>query len=100
MVVWAQEHLIAAGQEVPVTGIFGKVTRAAVRAFQEEKGMPVDGQIGTDTWRALLAYVPYRVRWSAARARASASGRAAPARRPLSASLPAKGYEISPGSAP
>lgn len=100
MVVWAQEHLIAAGQEVPVTGIFGKVTRAAVRAFQEEKGMPVDGQIGTDTWRALLAYVPYRVRWSAARASASASGRAAPARRPLSASLPAKGYEISPGSAP
>jgi hypothetical protein len=100
MVVWAQEHLVAAGQDLPVTGIFGKLTRAAVRGFQEEKGMPVDGQIGTDTWRALLAYVPYRVPWSAARASASASGRAAPASRPLSASLPAKAYEISPGSAP
>ncbi len=105
MVVWAQQHLVGAGAEVPVTGIFGKQTRAAVRAFQDEKGMPVDGQIGTETWRALLAYVPYRVRWAAragtsARASSSASGRAAPASRPLSASLPAKVYEITPGSAP
>ncbi|HEX3238775.1 MAG TPA: peptidoglycan-binding domain-containing protein [Solirubrobacterales bacterium] len=99
MVVWAQQHLIGAGAELPVTGIFGKQTKAAVRAFQEEKGMLADGQIGTDTWRALLAYVPYKVRW-AARASTSASGRAAPASRPLSASLPAKAYEITPGSAP
>lgn len=107
MVVWAQQHLIAAGQEVPATGIFGKQTRAAVRAFQEEKGMPVDGQIGTETWEALLTYEPYEVPWAArARARASAmagagaSARAAASSRPLSASLPAKAYEITPGSAP
>ncbi len=100
MVVWAQEHLITAGHEVPVTGIFGKMTGAAVRAFQEEKALPLDGQIGTDTWRALLAYAPYEVRWSAARASASANGRARLESRPLSASLPAKGYEIGPGSAP
>jgi hypothetical protein len=98
MVVWAQEHLITAGQEVPVTGIYGKETIVAVKAFQEGQGLPVDGQIGTTTWRALLAFTPYRMRWTAARASSSASAsRAAPARRPLSASLPAKAYEIGPG---
>jgi hypothetical protein len=97
MVVWAQEHLVSAGQELPVTGIFGKQTRAAVRAFQEARGLPVDGQIGTDTWRALLELEPYRVPWARA---ASASGRAAPPIRPASASLPARTYEITPGSAP
>ena len=96
MVVWAQQHLNSAGHEVPVTGIFGKMTRAAVRDFQEEKGMRVDGQIGTETWRALLAYDPEPVRWSA-RVSASAAGRAKPATRPLSAKLPAKAYEIPPG---
>ncbi len=102
MVVWAQEHLLAAGHELPVTGIFGRQTRAAVRAFQEERGMPVDGQIGTETWEALLPLTPVRVPWAALatrRARASANGRPAPASRPLSAGLPAKAYEIPPGPA-
>ena len=54
MVVWAQEHLLAAGAELPVTGIFGAPDRAAVRAFQEAHGLPADGAIGTDTWEALL----------------------------------------------
>ena len=86
-----------------MTGIFGKQTRAAVRAFQEAQGIAVDGQIGTTTWEALLTFIPYRMRWTAARARTSAAAgasRAAPARRPLSASLPAKGYEIDPGPRP
>lgn len=101
MVVWAQEHLIAAGQEVPVTGIYGKLTIAAVKAFQEGHGLPLDGQIGTTTWNALLAFTPYRMRWAAARARSGASSsRVAPASQPLSASLPAKGYEINPGPTP
>jgi hypothetical protein len=98
MVVWAQEHLISAGEEVPVTGIYGKVTTAAVRGFQEGHGLPVDGQVGTTTWRALLTFTPYRMRWAAARASSSAAAsRVAPARRPLSASLPAKAYEIGRG---
>ncbi|MDX6625379.1 MAG: hypothetical protein QOE56_368 [Solirubrobacterales bacterium] len=95
MVVWAQEHLIGAGAEVPVTGIFGQETRAAVREFQESHGLEVDGQIGTTTWQALLAFTPYRVPWAAGTAGTSAaSGRPQPAHRPLSASLPAKAYEI------
>jgi hypothetical protein len=98
MVVWAQEHLVSAGEEVSVNGIYGKLTVRAVKAFEEAHGLPVDGAIGTTTWNALLAFVPERVQWSASRARpGAAASRAEPAHRPLSASLPAKGYEIPPG---
>ena len=101
LVVWAQQRLIGAGHEVPVSGYFGRLTRAAVRAFQTAKGLPVDGKIGTDTWQSLLLYAPYRMRWSRGRAGdGAASGRGQPPRRPLSASLPARAYEIPPGPAP
>jgi len=105
LVVWAQEHLRAAGQvQLPVTGIFGKLTKAAVRAFQEDRGIPVDGVIGMATWRALLTFDPVRPRWSGRRAkqrrRRAGASRAILPRRPLSASLPAKAYEIDPGPAP
>ncbi len=100
-VVWAQEHLVGAGAELPVTGLFGKQTRATVRAFQREEGLEASGEIDTETWGALLAYRPYRVRWAATRKKQggkaeSSSARATPARRPLSAALPAKRYEIPP----
>jgi peptidoglycan hydrolase-like protein with peptidoglycan-binding domain len=94
MVVWAQERLIGAGEEAPVTGVFGSPTRSAVKAFQEAHGLPVDGQIGTTTWNALLQFTPYRERWSATAASASAVGRALPPRRPLSAGLPPKADEL------
>jgi hypothetical protein len=98
MVVWAQERLVGAGQDVPITGVFGKLTYAAVRSFQLAQGLPSDGQIGTGTWQSLLNFTPYRMRWSAARASAGASSsRVQPPSRPLSASLPAKAYEIDPG---
>jgi hypothetical protein len=104
MVVWAQQHLQAAGQpQLPVTGIFGRQTRAAVQAFQASQGLTVDGVLGTATWSSLLDFDPVRPRWAGRRAKrgdgASAS-RALPPRRPLSASLPAKAYEIPPGPAP
>jgi hypothetical protein len=104
LVVWAQQHLRAAGQlQLPVTGVFSRLTRAAVRSFQAQRGIYADGAIGATTWQALLDFEPVRTRWAARRARpgrvASAS-RALPARRPLSASLPAKAYEIDPGPAP
>jgi hypothetical protein len=94
MVVWAQERLIGAGEEAPVTGVFGPPTRLAVKAFQEAHGLLADGQIGTTTWNALLRYTPYRERWSATAASASVVGRALPPRRPLSAGLPPKGDEL------
>ena len=102
MVVWAQQRLVGAGQEVPITGLFGKLTAAAVRDFQAAKGLPVDGKIGTGTWESLLNFTPYRVRWSGSprAGTGTSSSRATPPRRPLSASLPAHAYEIPPGPAP
>jgi hypothetical protein len=104
LVVWAQAHLRAAGQpQLPVTGIFGRQTAAAVRAFQETQGLPADGAIGTSTWRSLLNFDPVRPRWAGRRAKrggGATASRAVPPRRPLSASLPAVAYEIHPGPAP
>jgi hypothetical protein len=104
LVVWAQEHLVAAGQSVRVTGIFGTGTFAAVKAFQAAHGLPVDGVVGTLTWRALLEYQPVRIRWaggsSSATASSTARARRAAAWAPLSARLPALVYEIDPGPRP
>lgn len=96
MVVWAQEHLVAAGADLPVTGIFGRQTARAVRLFKEGRALPADGVIDTETWEALLTLVPYRPRWTAAGASSSALLRGRRATRPLSARLPAKAYEIPP----
>ncbi len=105
LVVWAQEHLLSAGQSgLAVTGIFGNPTYAAVRAFQGAHGLAADGVIGTSTWNALLAFSPAPMHWSARAPRASARGatisRASAPSRPRSASLPAKAYEILPGTRP
>ena len=64
---------------------------------------PVDGAIGTETWSLLLTFDPVRPRWAGRRAKrggGATASRALPPRRPLSASLPAKAYEIDPGPAP
>jgi N-acetylmuramoyl-L-alanine amidase len=37
-----------------IDGIFGDKTEKAVRAFQKDKGLAVDGIAGRNTWRALL----------------------------------------------
>jgi hypothetical protein len=104
MVVWAQEHLRSAGEQVPVTGVFGKITRAAVRDFQETNGLKVDGALGTSTWESLLRYEPVRWLWGGRKVKRHRTGatlsRAVAPSRPLSASLPAKGYEIDPGPRP
>jgi peptidoglycan hydrolase-like protein with peptidoglycan-binding domain len=104
LVVWAQEHLQTAIQpQLPVTGIFGRQTRSAVRSFQAREGLQVDGVIGETTWSSLLDFDPARPRWAGRRAKradGATASRALPPRRPLSAALPAKAYEIDPGPAP
>jgi hypothetical protein len=103
MVVWAQEHLLGAGQStLPVTGIFGAQTYNAVVAFQQQNGLYADGQIGTDTWVALLRATPVPVQWGArattSRARAIAA-RPGGASAPLSAGIPAVRDELGSGQA-
>jgi N-acetylmuramoyl-L-alanine amidase len=41
------------GYMIEVDGVFGKETRAAVRAWQGRKGIRVDGVVGTITWGTL-----------------------------------------------
>jgi peptidoglycan hydrolase-like protein with peptidoglycan-binding domain len=36
-------------------GRFGRLTREAVMAFQQSKGLTADGIIGAETWKALEA---------------------------------------------
>ncbi len=52
-----QELLIALGFDLGNTGadgIWGTKTEAAVRAFQANRGLAVDGILGIETWKALL----------------------------------------------
>jgi len=48
-----QKALIKAGFDVGSDGIFGKETDKAVREFQQQKGLTVDGIVGDETRRVL-----------------------------------------------
>ncbi|MFJ8160882.1 peptidoglycan-binding protein [Streptomyces sp. NPDC096136] len=55
----AQGLLLAHGDDPgPVDGVFGPLTLAATRAFQQEARIVADGQIGPQTWGALLNHFP------------------------------------------
>jgi Putative peptidoglycan binding domain len=96
VVVWAQEHLVSAGEPLTIDGGFGPKTQAAVAAFQTAHGLTPSGQIDQATWQSLLGYQPVQVKW-VVRGRhqtATASSANGGTRVPQSASLRAKGYEI------
>ena len=46
-------HRVVNGTEIP-DGEFGPTTEKAVKAFQSLKSLKADGEIGADTWTALL----------------------------------------------
>jgi hypothetical protein len=104
LVVWAQEHLVSAGYQIPVDGGFGPQTLAAVQQFQTARGLTVDGMIGPATWAALLRYAPATVLWTKSGAQITPAlrhaARAAGARLvlpvPKNARLRAKRDEIPP----
>lgn len=53
---WVQSSLNQImGLQLPLNGIMGVETRSAIRSFQERQGLPVDGIVGPDTERRLIA---------------------------------------------
>jgi N-acetylmuramoyl-L-alanine amidase len=51
-----QERLSSLGYDVSseVAGLFGNATMTAVSQFQVERGLPVDGIVGPETWRGIV----------------------------------------------
>jgi Putative peptidoglycan binding domain len=92
VVVWAQQHLITAGQTVRVDGVYSGATEQAVRSYQTAQGLLNTGRIDPATWTALLRYQPAPAPWSEA-ARAAGSRRQGP-NGPRSAKLRARRNEL------
>jgi len=64
MVVWAQQHLVAAGAALKVDGILSPATEAAISAFQTQNGLAATGKLDAATWRKLLDRDPAAVQWT------------------------------------
>lgn len=47
------------GASLAIDGVFGQNTENAVRTFQQQNGLSVDGIVGPNTWRTLLFLPPY-----------------------------------------
>jgi peptidoglycan hydrolase-like protein with peptidoglycan-binding domain len=60
--------LRAQGHPIDVTGLFDQPTHAVVRAFQNAKGLAVDGIVGPKTWRAATITVRHGSEGDAVRA--------------------------------
>ncbi|MGW3951669.1 peptidoglycan-binding protein [Streptomyces sp. NPDC004752] len=50
-----QKQLTTQGNSLSIDGSFGPATEAAVKSFQQAKGLTADGSVGLSTWAALLS---------------------------------------------
>ncbi len=92
-IVWAQQHLLAAGyKKQKLTGRFGRGTLRSVRSFQKREELPITGALDRATWSLLLQYEPAKVSYRRSGGASAASAGSYPT--PSSAKLPAKRYEI------
>ena len=53
-VILAQRQFLRRGWNIIVDGYFGSQTLSIVKAFQQEKGLSIDGIIGPKTWDAMF----------------------------------------------
>src|SRR3954452_22495559 len=91
LVVWAQQHLLSDGKRLRVTGTMTAATRAAILAFQSERGLWPTGVVDASTWPALLSLEPTAVRWRKGGGPVAA-GNSTP--EPQSARLPGRRNEL------
>ena len=54
-VIEVQTRLNSTGFIIPVNGVYSDLTEDAVKAFQTDRGLTVDGLVGPKTWKELLA---------------------------------------------
>ncbi|NJN87253.1 MAG: peptidoglycan-binding protein [Leptolyngbyaceae cyanobacterium SL_7_1] len=48
-----QKRLVIQGAFLIVDGVFGFITRAAVQVFQDDRGLPMTGEVDRATWEVL-----------------------------------------------
>jgi hypothetical protein len=96
MVVWAQQHLLAAHKNVRVNGVFDSRTVSAVQSFQRGNRLKVTGRIDVATWQKLLTRRPAKVQWSSGKVASKVGPGGGVSPEPASAKLPAVMYEIPP----
>jgi hypothetical protein len=94
IVVWAQQHLMSAGQTVSPSGTYDAQTEQAVRNVQTTSGLAITGQLDPTTWAALLRFEPKAVDWTKGTAAATSAAMRSGRRGPDSARLPAVRDEI------